>query len=190
MLRKENKQTWSARHMETYSSYTQMFRWTNTQAQAKWLACVGYRIYIAPSLGNSQGKKSTATKYLTPVKLCKKPMSCPLAPGYCQSFSLADSIREQGGQTRKTGSKSSRGGRCVILPPLSGIKCPPSDVRHGPLIKRPPEAKDHCLKRAATGKSPDTKHCHASLTLVLLWNAVKPLGKCIFSTVHIQQILW
>lgn len=107
-------------------------------------------------------------------------MSYPLAPGYCQSFSLADSIRQQGGQTRKTGSKSSRGGRCVILPPLSGIKCPPSDVRHGPLIKRPPEAKDHCLKRA---KSPDTKHCHASLTLVLLQNAVKPLGKCIFSTV-------
>lgn len=109
-------------------------------------------------------------------------MSYPLAPGYCQSFSLADSIRQQGGQTHKTGSKSSRGGRCVILPPLSGIKCPPSDVRHGPLIKRPPEAKDHCLKRAATGKSPDTKHCHASLTLVLLQNAVKPLGKCIFSS--------
>lgn len=120
-------------------------------------------------------------------------MSYPLAPGYCQSFSLADSIRQQGGQTHKTGSKSSRGGRCVILPPLSGIKCPPSDVRHGPLIKRPPEAKDHCLKRAATGKSLDTKHCHVSLTLVLLQNAA--LGKmhfqhCLHAVDLVINCLW
>lgn len=92
-------------------------------------------------------------------------------------FSLADSIREQGGQTRKTESKSSRGGRCVILPPLSGIKCPASDVRHGPLIKRPPDARDHCLKRATRAKSPDNKHCHGSLTLLLVQNAVQPLRR-------------
>lgn len=58
------------------------------------------------------------------------------------SFSLSDNIREQGGQTHKTKSKSSRGGHCVMLPPLSGIGYPPSDVRHGPLIKRTTEAKD------------------------------------------------
>lgn len=73
MLRK-GKQTNLISQTHGNIQHIQMFRWTNTQA--KWHACVGYRIYITPSLGNSPGKKCTATKYLTPVKLCKS--LCPI----------------------------------------------------------------------------------------------------------------
>ncbi len=162
-----------------------MFRWTSTQARAKLHLCVGYRIYITPSLGNSQGKKCTATKYLTPVKLCKS--LCPIL-WHRATVSLSLLLIASGSRVARHARQGAKVlEEDVVLYYLlwSGIKCPPSDVRHGPMIKRPPEAKDHCLKRAA-GKSPDTKHCHASLTLVLLQNAVKPLEKCISALSYMQ----